>query len=555
MSNFAKIAYCDLKLEAAAGRLQKLIGRKVEALKLSRVLSRQLHNNCLIIGESGIGKTQLVRGWAELNAKNLQYKNFAFVELNVESFYQLNASAASQQMLERFEQALSILPACVLFLDNFGALAYNKPQVLQNLSGLVKPLLLRRDVGVVLCATESEAKFLETQEPALCRDLEQLKVESQPENERLEILQNALKHFRTKYGLWADAEILRAILDYQARFHSLGQTPRVSIRLLDESLALTKILGLQKLELSQIAAVAADKTGVPLEQLLAKETKLLKNLKKDLARRIVGQDAALNVLANILQRAKLGLKNPNRPLSSFLLLGPSGVGKTETAKLLAEIIFGRRQNFTRLDMSEFGEAHTVQRLLGAPAGYVGYDAGGGLTNPIKRNPHSLLLLDEVEKAHSKIFDIFLQVLDDGRLTSGQGETVDFTQTIIMATSNLAVAEIIEGCRTGEDVNGEGFLRKKIMPALKQAFRTEFLNRFDAIVVFKPLGADELLKIAQLEIAKIQERVKRHRLKFQITQSVLRKRVAELADPSLGARPVKRFVEETCESLIAKALLN
>jgi len=206
-------------------------------------------------------------------------------------------------------------------------------------------------------------------------------------------------------------------------------------------------------------------------------------------------------------------------------------------------------------MSEFGQEHTVQRLLGAPPGYVGYDAGGYLTNAVREEPHSLILLDEIEKAHAKAFDVFLQVLEDGRLTSGQGETVDFTQSIIAATSNAAVPEIMAGWERGEDIHSPEFLQQTIIPALSKSFRLEFLNRFDAIIVYKPLTADDLLAIASLEIAKVEARTAKYKIRFRIDPEVLKTRVSALVDPRFGARPVKRFVEETCETLVAKALLK
>ena len=243
------------------------------------------------------------------------------------------------------------------------------------------------------------------------------------------------------------------------RFPALGHLPAAGIAILDESLALAQVKNSQNISEEDILRVVSDKTGVPLQQLKISDKELLNNLETELNTKIIGQRQALTQITSAIKRARLGLKNPNRPLGSFLCLGPSGVGKTETAKLVAEKVFGKKESFVRIDMSEFAEAHTVARLIGSPAGYVGFDAGGGLTNAIKQQPFSLVLLDEIEKAHSKIFDVFLQILDDGRLTSGQGETIDFTQTIIMATSNLGVSEIINGFNGQEDMNDDAFLQE------------------------------------------------------------------------------------------------
>jgi ATP-dependent Clp protease ATP-binding subunit ClpB len=282
---------------------------------------------------------------------------------------------------------------------------------------------------------------------------------------------------------------------------------------------------------------------------------VLRDLEKNLNQAVRGQAPAMQTITSIIRRAKLGLKNPNRPLGSFLLLGPSGVGKTETAKAVAHHIFGKSERFLRIDMSEFGEAHTVQRLIGAPPGYVGFDVGGEITNTIKQNPYSLLLLDEIEKAHPKIFDIFLQVLDDGRLTSGQGETISFANSIVMATSNIGINEIVAAHEAGEDVSSPAFVRQTLLPLLSQSFRTEFLNRFDAIIAYEPLSEHALLAIAKQEIKKIEQRMSKHDIQFAIKTDVLLERIREHIDPRLGARPIKRFVEDTCETLIANQLLN
>jgi ATP-dependent Clp protease ATP-binding subunit ClpA len=238
-----------------------------------------------------------------------------------------------------------------------------------------------------------------------------------------------------------------------------------------------------------------------------------------------------------------------------LFLGTSGVGKTELAKSLAKIVYGSERSFTRIDMSEFGESHTVQRLVGAPPGYVGYESGGQLTNSVQDKPYSLILLDEIEKAHAKVFDIFLQVFDDGRLTDGRGQTSNFTNSIIIATSNLGIGEILKGSRDGIDLNSPEFISNNLMPALLKSFRPEFLNRFDAIIVFNPLSADNLLQIAKLEISKIEERVAEHGVKFNIDDNILREKIIELSNPMLGARPIKRFIEQTCEQLIAMKIMN
>lgn len=538
---FAKIRYYDLKLEALKGRLKDIVGRTEELSRLTRVIGRTINNNCLMVGPSGIGKTALVHGWVKQRVQE-EPKSIPIVELDVENFEALNLPSVPFQ---RFVEALESLPRCILFIDDVGHFIYNKTFALQSLFQLLKPHMDSGKVQVIAAMEPAEIKWLETESPSLLRLFEIINLKPQPLSEQEAILNYT----------WKGCEkVVPVVVEFVERFPILGHLPGAGIRILDEAFALAKSRKSSEVSEEEIYQIVSEKLGVPLTQLKISEKELLKQLELRLNRGVVGQASAIAQIATTIQRAKLGLKNPNRPLGSFLVLGPSGVGKTETAKLVAQTVFGKKESFVRIDMSEFGEAHTVARLIGAPAGYVGFDQGGGLTNAVKQEPHSLVLLDEAEKAHPKIFDVFLQLLDDGRLTSGQGETVDFTQTIIMATTNIAVSEIIEGFTRGEEIASDEFIQNALMPALTKVFRLEFLNRFDAILVFKPLTPADLLEIAKLEIQKVEERVAKHNITFKIDPAVLAKKIQSLCDPRFGARPVKRFIETTCETLITQKLL-
>lgn len=548
----AKIGYYDLLLEARKGRLPKIVGRNDELQRFSRIISRRLLNNCFLVGPSGIGKTALIHGFAR-KQEEAPGLVLPVVQLDSESFYLLSATASNAFV--SYQEAFLTLPPCVLVIDDFGMLTYNKPLTLQNMVRLLRPLLESRKIRVVISCQPQEYQWICDSEPAFVNQFETLTLKNQDANEHITILEEALRTWPAKPALTVSREVLEAIVKFAEKFNSLGQLPRSALSLLDESIAQARVTKKIALSLEEVCVVLSDKTGVPLGQLEANEFTLLRNLERDLNLAVIGQESPIARISSAIQRAKLGLKNPHRPLGSFLLLGPSGVGKTETARQLATNVFGKKGSFVRLDMSEFAQEHVTARLLGAPPGYVGYDAGGELTDRVKREPYSLVLLDEIEKAHVKVFDIFLQILDDGRLTSARGETVDFTQTIIMATSNLGIREIVAGFANGEDIHGEQFLQKTMLPILTQSFRLEFLNRFDAILVFKPLTEEDLLGIAALEIKKIESRIGgKYGLAFKFDPKVLRQKIAVLADPRFGARPVKRFVEETCETLITKALL-
>ncbi len=551
MNDFTKIAYYDLRWETLAKRIAPIAGRSEEMERLSRLVRRRLQNNALVVGPSGIGKTALIRGWARQMVS--QHPKTKIVELDHAGFFGLGGAVSSG--LAKYEEAIQRLPACVVVLDNFGQLVHNKPMLFQQLVRVLHPAIQRSDIPVILALQPAEYSWIEHQEPGWLTAFETIHLKSQAASEQIKILEQAVATLQPKSQIAVPADLLRLMVDYIQRFPALGQLPGAGIELLDEALALAGVKRAHALTEQDIQRVIADKTNIPLHQLQASEHELLRNLEQTLNERIVGQAQPLSAITSSIQRAKLGLKNPNRPLGSFLLLGPSGVGKTETSKLLAETLFGKKESFLRLDMSEFGESHMTQRLIGAPPGYVGFDTGGGLTSPIKQEPHSLILLDEIEKAHPKVFDIFLQILDDGRLTSSQGETVDFTQTIVTATSNLAVKEIVDGFHQDQDIHSENFLRSVIYPVLTQYLRPEFLNRFDAVLIFNPLSEQDLLDIALLEIKKIEQRVAKHNISFAIDAETLRKRITALVDPRFGARPVKRFVEETCETLITKTLLK
>jgi ATP-dependent Clp protease ATP-binding subunit ClpB len=311
-----------------------------------------------------------------------------------------------------------------------------------------------------------------------------------------------------------------------------GELPALETELAEREQAEFEPMVKEEVDEDDVAAVVARWTGVPVSRLLEGETEKLIHMEERLHQRVVGQDEAVEAVANALRRARTGLQDPNRPIGSFIFLGPTGVGKTELARALAEFMFDDERALVRLDMSEYQERHTVSRLVGAPPGYVGYDEGGQLTEAVRRRPYSVVLLDEIEKAHAEVFDVLLQILDDGRLTDGQGRTVDFRNTVIIMTSNIRAAEV-----------------------LSEYFRPEFLNRIDEIVEFKALTREQLSEIVELQLERLRARLSDRGIELELTDAA-KETLAEAGwDPTYGARPLKRALQRLVENPLAMRLLE
>jgi ATP-dependent Clp protease ATP-binding subunit ClpB len=333
-----------------------------------------------------------------------------------------------------------------------------------------------------------------------------------------------------------------------------GKIPTLERRMRETELKLTSEDGRprflkEEVTADDIAEVVARWTGIPVTRMLESERERLTKLDEELARRVIGQDEAVQAVANAVRRSRAGLQDPNRPIGSFIFLGPTGVGKTETARALAEFLFDDERAMVRIDMSEYMEKHAVARLIGAPPGYVGYEEGGQLTEAVRRRPYSVILFDEIEKAHPDVFNILLQILDDGRLTDSQGRTVDFRNSVIIMTSNVGSTFILEHAR-----GDWALVEPQVMQSLRAQFKPEFLNRVDDIIIFRPLGTDQIERIVDLQLARLDKLLADRKITLEVTPEAKHLLAEEGYDPALGARPLKRSIQRLIQNPLAMAVL-
>jgi ATP-dependent Clp protease ATP-binding subunit ClpB len=364
--------------------------------------------------------------------------------------------------------------------------------------------------------------------------------------EELEQVRREIEEAERRYDLNAAAELRH------------GRLPELERRLHSEEERLGERQGTERLlreEVTEdeIAEVVARWTGIPVARLMEGEREKLLRLDEVLHERVIGQDEAVQLVADAVIRARAGIKDPRRPIGSFIFLGPTGVGKTELARALAESLFDSEDNMVRLDMSEYQERHTVSRLVGAPPGYVGYEEGGQLTEAVRRKPYSVVLFDEVEKAHADVFNTILQLLDDGRLTDAQGRTVDFRNTVVIMTSNIGSLHLLEGVTDRGEITDDA--RDRVMAELRAHFRPEFLNRVDDTILFKPLTLAEIEQIVDLQIDSVRRRLVDRRLVLELTEPARVLIAREGYDPVYGARPLRRFIQHEVETRIGRALLS
>ncbi len=615
----------DLTQAAKAGKLDPVIGRDSEILRVIQILSRRTKNNPVLIGEAGVGKTAIVEGLAQKIATNdvpeiLTGKRVVSLDLGA----MIAGSRFRGEFEERLKAAIEEVQRAegdiILFIDELHTVVgAGAAQGAMDASNMLKPALARGELQCVGATTLDEYRKHIEKDAALERRFAPVYVDEPSVDETIQMLRGLRDRYEAHHKVTISDAALVAAAKLSQRYVTDRSLPDKAIDLMDEAAAKLRValyslppeLKTMKVEIdrlqaeeeqaglardyehaaqkkaerlriegefntqrdewekvhkldevvdeSDIAEVVSQWTGIPLNQMLETESEKLLHMEERLHDRIIGQDEAVHAIADAIRRARAGLKNPKRPIGSFIFLGSSGVGKTELAKALAAFLFDDEDALVRVDMSEYREQHTVSRLFGAPPGYVGYEEGGQLTEAVRRRPYRVVLFDEIEKAHPEVWNSLLQILDDGRLTDGQGRVVDFRNTVLIMTSNLGTEFVRKSgslgfLRKGDD-GAEDDNHEKIERALKATFRPEFLNRIDEIITFKPLSVEDVERIVDLQMKEIQVRLSEYGLQVALTDSARKWLAREGYEPQFGARPLRRALQKHVESPLSVQMLR
>ena len=566
----------DLTQLAREGKVHAAIGRRAEMLQIVRTLSRQTKNNPLLVGEAGVGKTAVVEGLAWRIAQGnvpLAVRGKRIIQINMASL--VAGAKYHGEFEERLQGILSEViahPDVIVFVDEIhtivGAGGGSGPLDAAN---ILKPALARGQLRCIGATTpDGLARYIQ-KDAALERRFQPISVEETTSEQTLQILEGIQSRFAEKHGVIIAEETLAATVRLGAKYLPDRRFPDKAIDLLDEACARVQIsvltvhgdetgpaigeargTGEGQVTAETVAEVVSEWTGIPVGQLTEDERARLLRMADSLTERVVGQDEAVQAVTEVVQRARTGLKAAGRPIGVLLFLGPTGVGKTELAKATAEFLFGSEKTMTLFDMSEFMDKYTVSRLIGSPPGYVGYEEEGQLTGALGRMPYCVVLLDEVEKAHPDVLNLFLQVFDDGRLTDSKGHTVDATNALFIMTSNLGYAPARAVGFRPHDVDDD---RQALLSEVSKTFRPEFLNRVDEISVFRSLEREHLTGIARLLTDRLAERLKEHGLDLQVTEAALTWLAREGYSEQYGARPLRRLIERKIENPLGGMLLR
>jgi ATP-dependent Clp protease ATP-binding subunit ClpC len=615
----------DLSQMAKEGKLDPVIGRDKEILRVIQVLSRRTKNNPVLIGEAGVGKTAIVEGLAQKIANNdvpeiLMGKRVVSLDLGA----MIAGSRFRGEFEERLKAAIEEIQRAegeiILMIDELHTVVgAGAAQGAMDASNMLKPALARGELQCIGATTLDEYHKHIEKDAALERRFAPVYVDEPSIDETIEMLRGLRDRYEAHHKVRFADEALVAAARLSQRYVTERSLPDKAIDLMDEAAAKLRVAlyslppeikelkteldrlmaeeeraGLERdyeraaekkslrlrledefrqkrdtweaehqldevVDENDIAEVVAMWTGIPISQMLETEAAKLLRMEERLHERIIGQEEAVHALADAIRRARAGMKDPRRPIGSFIFLGSSGVGKTEMAKALAEFLFDDEDALVRIDMSEYREQHTVSRLFGAPPGYVGYEEGGQLTEAVRRRPYRVILFDEIEKAHPEVWNALLQILDDGRLTDGQGRPVDFRNTVLIMTSNLGTQYVTRAGTLGFRSRSEGAEKtegdEKIEKALKDTFRPEFLNRIDEIIIFSQLSTEQMEQIVDLQMARVRERLAEHGLSVELSDSARTWLAREGFDPAFGARPLQRALQKHVESPLSVKILQ
>ena len=558
----------NLTRAAANGELEPLIGRRAEIDAMIRVLGKKTKNNPLLIGEPGVGKSALAEGLAARIARGDVPPMLRDTQICALDMAQMIAGSKYRgEFEERIKKVLSCVQEMgnvILFIDEMHTLigAGSSSEGGMDAANILKPALARGEVRVIGATTYKEYRKYVEKDAALARRFQRIDVREPDRDETLLILSGLRERYEEYHHVTIADDALTAAVELSARYVTDRCMPDKAIDLIDEAASMAKIAGWTQesgseivIHAAEVAKVVAQWTGVPVERVGADDQQDILNLEKTLRRRIVGQDEAISSIARALRRSRAGLGDPTRPLGVFMLLGPSGVGKTELCKALSEALFGSEEALIRIDMSEYSEEATASRLIGSPPGYVGHGEGGQLTDAVLKRPYSVVLFDEIEKAHPKIFSLLLQLLDDGQLTDSVGRKVNFKNTIVVMTSNAGVSFDMEkrlGFASGAETHDPG---KAILAQVKQTFRPEFLGRIDELIVMHSLTKEDGARIAALMLGRIAQQLGRQGIMLEYDDGVPALLAGEGVDAMSGARNLRRVIARRVEDPLSDLLLT
>lgn len=565
----------DLTAQAKNGELDPVIGRQIEIERVIQILSRRKKNNPILIGEPGVGKSAIVEGLAlRIAAKEIPaLEGKRIISLDIASM--VAGTTYRGQFEERIKTVIKELhdhPEIILFVDEIHTLmGAGNAQGSLDAANILKPALARGEVQCIGATTVNEYRTSIEKDGALERRFQKVTVQPTTPDETYTILTRLSETYGQFHHVRYTQEALRACVNLTDRYITDRQFPDKAIDAMDEvGACLGEKIARQEgddttgeeairreVTEADVARVVSQMSGVPVQRVAQAEGEQLRQMASTLQQRVIGQDEAVKKVVKAIQRSRMGLRDPRKPIGTFFLLGPTGVGKTHLAQCLAEEMFGSRNAIIRFDMSEYMEKHTVSLLVGAPPGYVAHEDGGKLTEAVRRKPYSIVLFDEIEKAHPDIFNVLLQVMDEGRLTDRQGHVVDFKNTIIILTSNVGTRQLNDfgaGIGFGVDNLDDKASERTLIKALQRTFPPEFVNRLDDIIVFHALNDEALAQILWLELRPLQARLEAMGYSFELTDKT-RDEILRLArDKQYGARPLKRAIQTMIEDPLTDKML-